>query len=380
MRYQLDYTRPVFSTGKLETGYQLRRDREDESYDFNVWSSDAGDWIDNPDFSSSMKFSRIIQAAYGILGKEWDLLSIQAGLRAEYTYRRVDHRMSDDPAIIDRLDLFPSVHTSRKIGKNDQMLASYSRRINRPRGFYLDPFPEYMDPNNLRMGNPELEPEYINSFEVSYQKGIGKSSFISLEGYHRATHNSITRVMTLQDDGTRLHTMENLNREYSSGAELMVNLLVTKWFNLNTSANYYHYLLEGDISNEDVAATSNNFDARLNANFRITPTTRLQVQGFYQGPSVTAQGRRQDFLMTSAAIRQDLFKEKLSATLQIQDIFGTGSFAFVSEGQQFYDEFNFRRESQVVRLALSFRINNYKKNNGRNGDGQGEGGDMLMSY
>jgi hypothetical protein len=175
--------------------------------------------------------------------------------------------------------------------------------------------------------------------------------------------------------------MENLNQEHATGAELMINFLVFKWFNFNASANYYHYSLEGNLSEDAVSASSNNYDARINTNFRITPSTRLQIQGFYQGPSVSAQGKRDDFLMTSAALRQDLFGEKLSATLQISDIFGTGSFKFVSEGNQFYDEYNFRRESQVVRLALSFRINNYKKRNGSNGQDNGGGeSDVIMNY
>jgi hypothetical protein len=170
--------------------------------------------------------------------------------------------------------------------------------------------------------------------------------------------------------------MDNLNEEQAMGAEMMINLMVNKWFNFNLSGNLYRFKLNGTVYDAAVANSSTNYDSRFNANFRITPTTKFQIQGFYQGPSVTAQGRREDFLMTSAAVKQDFFKEKLSATLQIQDIFGTASQSFTNVGDNFYDTINMKRESQVFMLTLGYRINNYKKQNGQGGGDQGGGNGM----
>lgn len=381
LRFQSDYTKPMGSNGKLEAGYQLRRDQESESYHFNEWDSDLNDWVDNSEFSNSLDFSRNIQALYGIYSDQLWGFEYQIGLRGEYTYRSVKNVKSDQPSVVDRFDYFPTLHISRKIGNQDQAQASYSRRIRRPRGFELDPFVNYMNPNTVRIGNPDLLPEYVDSYELIYQKGLGKS-FISLEGYYRLTHDAMTRITDFQEDGTRVLTTENLNEEHAMGTELMLNFQIIKWFNFNLSGNVYRYRLIGFISEADVASSSTNYDSRCNLNFRITPSTRLQVQGFYQGPSVTAQGRREDFLMTSAALKQDFFEEKLSATLQIQDIFGTGSFNFINEGPGFYDDVNRRRESQVVRLTLSFRINNYKKQNGggEQGSDNGNGMDQGLGY
>jgi len=374
LRYQLDYTKPVGTEGKFESGYQMRDDRENESYFFNEWDSDIDDWVDNPLYSNSLVFRRNLQSVYGIYANQLFGIDYQLGLRGEYTFRSVKNAKSDTPSELKRFDYFPTIHLSRKIGEQDQVQVNYSRRIRRPRGFELDPFINYMDPNTSRVGNPELLPEYVDSYELTYQKGLGKS-FISLESYYRLTHDAMTRVTELQDDGTRLLTTKNLNEEHAMGAELMLNFLVNKWFNFNVSGNLYRYKLNGNVSDADVSTSSTNYDSRFNANFRITPTTKFQLQGFYQGPSVTAQGKREDFMMTSAAVKQDFFKEKLSATLQIQDIFGTASFNFTNEGQSFYDSINMKRESQVVMLTLSFRINNYKKQNGERDMGnEGENG------
>lgn len=381
LRFQSDYSKPLGTDGKFEAGYQLRSDKENESYYFNEWDHNLNDWIDNPDFSNSLNFSRNIQALYGTYSNHFWGLEYQLGIRGEYTYRSVKNIKSDQPSLLDRFDYFPTVHLSKKIGKQDQAQMSYSRRIRRPRGFELDPFVSYMNPNTIRMGNPDLLPEYVDSYELTYQKGLGKS-FISLESYYRLTHDAMTRVTNVQNDGTRVLTMENLNEEQAMGAELMFNFLVNKWFNFNISGNLYRYRLIGTLTETDVANSSTNYDSRFNLNFRFTPTTRLQLQGFYQGPSVTAQGRREDFLMTSAAIKQDILKEKLSATLQIQDIFGTGSFNFINEGPDYYDSINRKRESQVVRLTLGFRINNYKKQNaGRDIDPEnGNSMDQEIGY
>lgn len=381
LRYQLDYTKPVGKDGKFETGYQLRSDQENESYNFNEWDSGLGDWVDNPLYTNSLVFKRNLQSVYGIYANQLLGFEYQLGLRAEYTFRSVKNAKSEFPSELERFDYFPTVHLSRKIGKQDQAQANYSRRIRRPRGFELDPFINYMDPNTARVGNPDLLPEYVDSYELTYQKGIGKS-FISLESYYRLTHDAMTRVTELQDDGTRLLTTKNMNEEHALGAELMFNFQPGKWVNLNISGNLYQYKLIGTVADSDVSNSSTNYDARGNINFKLSPTTRLQVQGFYQGPSVTAQGKREDFLMTSAALKQDFFKEKLSATIQMQDIFGTASSNFTNAGSNFYDSINMKRESQVVTLTLSFRINNYKKQNGqRNDDSNGENGmDQQSDY
>ncbi len=370
LRFQIDFSKPIGTEGKIESGYQMRNDQEKESYFFNEWNNDLNDWIDNPNFTNALVFRRNIQAAYGLYANKLLGFDYQLGLRGEYTFRSVKNDKADNPSELERFDYFPTVHISRKIGKDDQAQINYSRRIRRPQGRDLDPFVNYMSPNTVRVGNPDLLPEYVDSYELNFQKGLGKS-WVSLETYYRLTHDAMTRVTEVKEDGTRILTMDNLNEEQAMGAELMLNFIANKWFNLNLSGNMYKFQLFGTVMDADVSNSSTNYDSRFNANFRITPTTKFQVQGFYQGPTVTAQGSREDFLMTSAAVKQDFFKEKLSATLQIQDIFGTASSSFASIGENFYDKISMKRESQVVMLTLGYRINNYKKQNGNGGGDQG---------
>ncbi len=379
-RFQSDYTRPIGTKGKLEAGYQMRINRENSDYHFLQFDNTQNAYVINPLFTDQMNFRRDIHAAYTTYTDEIGKFGYQVGVRGEYTYRNVQNVRSDKPAVVNRFDIFPSVHSSMKIGKQDQVMASYSRRINRPHGWDLDPFSQYIDPYTTRVGNPNLLPEYTDSYEASYQKGLGKS-FISLEGYYRLTHNSITRIMQVQGNGDRIFTTTNLNKERAMGAEAMLNFQITRWFNLNASGDLYRYSLQGNVSDSTVAKTSTNSNFRFNGDFKITPTTKFQLQGYYQGPSITAQGQRKQFFITNASLRQDFMHNKLSAILAIDDIFGTGKFQFLSQGSDFQDMFKFEREHQVLTLTLSYRINNYKKGRDTNGGGEqpsNEGGGMMM--
>jgi outer membrane receptor protein involved in Fe transport len=260
-------------------------------------------------------------------------------------------------------------------------MASYSRRINRPRGWYLEPFINYMNSTTLRQGNPELEPEYMNSYELGYQKSFGRS-FIAFETYYKNTVNKIERIQTVYDaeKNISLMTFDNVNKDHSFGSEIMVNYVYKKWLELNASTNLYRYWIEGEINDVAVDTRSTNWNLRLNSTFNITSKTRFQLTTMYNGPSVTAQGERGSFFFTNMAVRQDFFDRKLSATLQLQDVFGSMKYSFVSYGPGFSSDVQFAREPQVVMLSLSYKINNYKQRRGAgmmDGDAGGGEGEMF---
>lgn len=373
-RFELDYTRPMGENGKLEAGYQTRLDQEKEKYIFEEYDPDFNDWYVNDDFSNGNDFFRNIQAVYTTYGNKMGQYQYQLGLRGELTDRRISSDQGGEESKIYRFDVFPTVHLSRQFRNNHQLMLSYSRRIDRPRGWYLEPFINYYNTTTLRKGNPDLEPEYINSVELGYQKSFGKS-FIAFETYFKNTVNKIERVVTPYNSESNiiLFSFDNISDDYSLGSELMVNLASLKWLELNTSATVYRYWIEGDIEGVSIDAKSNNWNTRLNATFNITSKTRFQLTGFYNGPSVTAQGERKALYFASAALRQDLFDRKLSAVLQVRDIFGTMKYEFTSGGPGLENTVRFTREPQVVMLSLSYKLNNFKQRNGNNG-GMNAGG------
>jgi outer membrane receptor protein involved in Fe transport len=380
-RMKIDYTKPAGSGGKLEAGLQSTLDREDEQFNFENYNPSASLWINNPLFTSAFTFRRDIHAGYFTWSGKADKLQYMAGLRGEYTFREIDQEKVPQPYTLNRFDLFPTGHMSLQATKSLQLMASYSRRINRPSGGDLDPFPSYMNQYTIRVGNPELKPEYSGSYQLSLMQRFG-ASFISGEVFYRTTNNLISRIQELRD-GIIYMSATNVNRDFSLGSEIMGNFNITKWFMLNASFSVFNYRIEGELNGRSIDRESTNYSTRMNGSFRLTPDSRLQLTAFYRGPSVQAQGDMQGMFFSNLSYRHEFLKKKLTATLSVRDVLGTSKF----EGKTYTDDFNssfrFKRESQVVQLTLSYTINNYRAERNGNGNGNsdmGGGGRMDMEF
>lgn len=369
-----DYVLPLDKKGKIEAGYQSKLDFENEDYIFNDFDTIQNEWVENDVYTNEFDFKRDIHSLYGIYSNQWKGFGYQLGLRGEYTYRNIKNVKSPDASVVERVDPFPSFHISWQIFEKDQFLLSYSRRVERVRGWFLDPFVSYMDPYNVRQGNPDLLDEFIDSYDLGYQRKFD-GSYISLESYYRITRNKISRVKILQDDGVMLNTFQNMNNDYSLGGELSSNIEVTKWLNIFASVDFYQYWLKGEIEGESVDQSSFNWNTRLNANMKFKYDIRVQFSGNYQGPSVTAQGRSEGFFVSNLSARKDLFQRKLSITLSARDLFRTAKRESTTTGSGFYSYEYMRREAPVVMLTLSFRINDYKKTEQRQQNGENGGDD-----
>jgi len=359
-RAKLDYTLPLKGGAKFEAGLQSRIENEIESLDFQDFNTTTQQFQNNPNFTSSMDFKENIHSVYSTYTGNLKAIQFVVGVREEYNKRTIIHYKENVPNQynLDRFDFFPSVHLSYDLVDKSQLMTSYSRRINRPDGRDLDPFPSYMNQYTIRTGNPGLKPEYTDSYEASYMKKFG-NSFVSLETFYRTTNNLMTRLTNVVD-GISYMTIDNLNRDYSMGGEIMGNLNMTKWLLVNTSFTLYNYKLKGEVLGNSVDKQSTNYSGRLNATVKFTPESRLQLTGFYRGPSVSAQGDQKGMIFTNLSYRQDFMKKKLSATLSVRDLLGTARFQGTSYGDNFKSTFKMTREPRVLMLTLSYKINNYK--------------------
>lgn len=359
-RAKLDYTLPLKGGDKFEAGLQSRIEDETESLDFKDFNTTTQQFENNPDFTSSMDFKESIHSIYSTYTGNLKAVQFVAGVREEYNKRSIIHYKENVPHEykLDRFDFFPSLHLSYEMADKSQLMASYSRRINRPNGRDLDPFPSYMNQYTIRTGNPGLKPEYTDSYEFSYMKKFG-NSFVSLETFYRTTNNLMTRLTNVVD-GISYMTVDNLNRDYSMGGEIMGNINMAKWLLVNTSFTLYNYQMKGEVLGKPIDRQSTNYSGRLNATVKFSPESRLQLTGFYRGPSVSAQGEQKGMVFTNLSYRQDLMKKKLTATLSVRDLLGTMRMQGTSSGDNFNSTFRMTREPRVLMLTLSYKINNYK--------------------
>ena len=375
LRLKVDYTYPFSETGRLEAGWQSRLESDNEQMLFKDYDQATDTWVVNDTYSSSTDFSRNIHAAYTTYSNKLGGIEYMAGLRGELTNREITNTNASGPSTLNRFDLFPTLHFSYKLKKTNELMASYSRRINRPRGRDLDPSANYYNRYTIRYGNPDLKPEYTDSYELGILKRFGESrSYVSLDGFHRVTHNKIDWIETLGEDGIFYLNSDNFDEDYSTGFELTGNINFAKWLLVNGSVSMYNYRITGNLSGQSINRESTNWNGRINTTFKFSPDARLQITGFYRGPSVTAQGESKAMFFSNISYRQEFMDKKLSATLSVRDPLGTGKFERESYGTDFKNYFKWSREPRIVMLTLSYKINNFKSNE-RGGDNQG-GGDM----
>nr|WP_321452018.1 TonB-dependent receptor [uncultured Carboxylicivirga sp.] len=367
---RVDYTKPLGSNKRFEAGFQGRKSLSKDENGLYIWED--GGFVEQTDKGNTTDYDRNIAALYSTFNGEYGNWGYQVGLRGEYTYRDITTQRDNQTYNIDRFDYFPTLHLSYKLPADNQVMGSYSRRIDRPRGWYLEPFITWEDMFNVRMGNPDLLPEYIDAYEMGYLKSWKKAQ-LSLEGYYRVKHNKVERIQSVYEEGILLTTFSNVGTDYSLGAEAMINTPIVKWWEINLMGDLYDYRIKGVKNDEPFERTSFNWSARVSNTFKLRKNMQLQFDGNYNSATVTSQGRNEDFYMFNAAYRMDLLDRKLSAVVQVRDIFNTGKMVNISEDPGFYNYSERRRNAPMYSFTLSYRLNNFMQKRGKRGDNGGEG-------
>jgi len=361
LEVKIDYTLPFLGTKRIEAGYEAELENSDDNNALYLYDSLSTQYINQAQFSNSVNYINNYQALYATYMDQFGNFGIQGGFRTEYGYRTIIVNNPVDEFVIKRWDYFPTLHTSYKFSEGTQMMASYSRRIERPDGWELEPFITWVDANNVRKGNPDLLPELIDSYEAGIQTFFGDVS-LSVELYHRVTHDKIDQVRSVYPDADNvtLNTVVNIGKDYSTGSEFMILFDPLEFWNLNFMANLYNYRIEGVLYDESFKRESFNWSTRLNNMFKLGTNTQMQLNLNYNSPGVSSQGTWEGFFTTDLSIKQDLFERLLSLTLQVRDLFGTAKQEYSSSGPDFYSYNYSERESPMVILNARINLNNFK--------------------
>ena len=374
---QADYTLPLREKDKFEAGYQIRNNYSEDNTGLYLFNENTNELEFQQDYSNETKYYRDIHSLYGLYAGELNKFGYQAGLRGEYTLRRINSGSFGD-FVIDRWDYFPTLHLSYSFNKKYQLMSSYSRRIDRPRGWWLEPFLTWEDAYNVRRGNPNLQPEYIDALELNFIVKMDKN-FFSVEGYHRITNNYIDYVRSVYSENVILSNPENVGKAFSTGAEVMLNYDIIKNWQINLSGNIYNYRVEGQLFNQDFSNESLNWNSRLNNNFKITRNLQIQLTGLYNSPTATSQGTTEGYFSADGALRANFFDRKFSAILQVRDIFQSAKQERTTHGKDFFYHDRSYRKAPFVMLSLSYKFNNFKNDGiqGINDMGGGGGGEEF---
>ncbi|TYQ00187.1 outer membrane receptor protein involved in Fe transport [Tenacibaculum adriaticum] len=358
---RLDYTKPFGEDYILELGSQVRLGTGNDDIMIYEYDDTLNELTLQPERNNDIDYSRDIFSLYSVFKGRYKGLGYQAGLRGEYTNRDIGSSTVATSTTVDRFDLFPSVHLSYDISDDNQIMTNYSRRINRPRSWFFEPFVTWTDLFNVRQGNPSILPEYIDSFELNFIKNWEKRR-MSVETYYRVTHNKINRITSVYQEGVLLSTLENVGTDYALGIEAMYNIKPTNWWEMNLTGNTYNYKIEGQLSNsnESFENTSFNWSSRMSNTFSVFKSTKLQVDGNYNSQTVTSQGEEEDYYTINLGIRSDFLDNKLSLSAQVRDVFATNRRTSIVENPTLYNYHSQLSNAPNVSLTLSYKFNNYK--------------------
>ncbi len=383
---RLDYSLPIGEDDLFEAGFQGRTSFGDDVTKVFNWDLAQGGFVEDETLQNLSQLDRNIYGLYSVYKGKLNDFGYQLGLRTEYTDRRTEFEYQrkesadaiettpvDTTFLVDRWDIFPTVHLSYQLPADNQIMASYSRRIDRPRGWYLEPFITWTDQYNVRRGNPGLEPEYIDAFELGYLKEWKKIS-LSLEGYYRVTHDKIQGIQMPYDDTGEvwLRTYDNIGKDFSLGVETMLNMTLNKWWEMNVMGNLYDYRIE-NYYDKSQNRSSFNWSARVNNSFALRKNIKLQIDGTYDSPTVTAQGENKSNYYMNAAVRMDFMDRKLSAVVQARNVLGTSRRISIIDNPNSYSYQEMIPDYPMVSVTLSYRLNNFVQKRGRNGNNGGGG-------
>ncbi|MBI3124257.1 MAG: TonB-dependent receptor [Ignavibacteriales bacterium] len=372
-RVKLNYKHNLAEKNTFEAGLQTNlfyKELDIISKDFN---SATQQWLINSSYSNNFDFRNNIYAAYTTYSDQLLGFEYQAGLRLEYTDRKLDQLTTKENFAYQKLHLFPTLNISKKISDDQQVQFSYSRRIQRPFDGQLNPFTYFSDTYTSTGGNPYLRPSFTHSVELNYQKSF-QGVYLTTQTYLRKTDDGVEQLQTLDSAGRINLIPQNVLNTTAVGAEISANITFAPWFKMDPSVNLYNFNLQEKPEFDITGQNRFSWDARLNTTLMLSAATRFQFFANYFPNNVTSQGEIKTFMIIGATVRQELFERSLIATLSAQNLFGQTKYNIVSNGTGFTSNLNIRPEAPIFNLTLSYNFNNFKRRNNEQVDLNVNGG------
>lgn len=351
----IEYTHTLSESSKLEAGYSGSFNQQDFNFYGEYYDIPSGGFIMDKKRTNQFLFNQSVHALYGIYQANLGKLDYSVGLRLEETIVK-GHQVTQDSLTNNTyFKVYPTIHLAYEIADKQQLQLNYSKRVHRPEGDDINPFPEYLDPYNVRAGNPNLLPEIIHSVEFGYKWQNKQFTFVpSL--YYRYKKNGFTQVTVPLNDSVLLTTQQNLANDQSAGLELIFSAKAGKFFSSNLSTNFFYNQIDATNLGYFDTKTILSFSSNFNSTFTITPNTMVQLSAIYTSARLTPQGKRYPSFVLNTGMRQDLFKKKVSVTLTVSDLLK--SLEQKSELNTIYmnqTSVN-RRDAQIVYLGISYRF------------------------
>lgn len=371
---KIDYENQITENLKLEAGYNGRISHENTPQE---------SWADNTSWDGENKeldeayYNRFIydmdvHALYATVNTKIGKLGVMAGLRAEYwkvdtesySYEQENDPAKRDPAYKkEHFQLFPSLFLNYPLTETSQIQLNYTRRLRRPWGGQLNSFKNTRDASMVSFGNPELTPEYTNSFSLNYLKTWNEHS-LSVGTYYRPTTDVIERI-SYYVDGMMYQTNENVAKSQSAGVELIGKNRLWRILDLTTTVNAYYYKLDGfnyDIEGQTVTGKGDedfSWDARMLASLILPYDISFQATGNYRSERTVTQGYRKANASLDLGLRKTFFNRAISLSVNWRDVFNTRRWKTYT-GNDTFERYQENWRDPRVNFTLSWNFGNMK--------------------
>ena len=390
---QIDYVLPM-GDAQFEAGYRGNFEKEVNDYQLDTLNQNTGQFETNYDLTNVFTYRENVNALYTQYGNKYGKFSVLLGLRLENTQMKgnVDANIDSEALqeIIGQdvdlnfdknyLGLFPTVNLIFELSKTQNISIGYNRRINRPRGWFINPFPSRSSRTNVFQGNPDLDPAYANAYDIGYMKRWKKLTLTSSIYYQKETRSfEFIREETGQvtSDGIQIirSLPINLSTNERIGAEAGVIYSPAKWWRLNSSFNFFTFTSDGEFNGVEYGTTNSSWFARLSSKFTLPAKIELQANSFYMGPRQTAQSDTKGMFSMNLAMSKDVFKDKATVSLNVSDVFNSRKRRSFTETPTFTSDSEFQWRKRQINLSFIYRFNQPKEKNNRRGpqeDGEEE--------
>ena len=380
---QADYVLPIGKNGRFEAGYR------------GTFLNNLTNFVVTPDdsnFSNTLEYVENVNALYTQYGSKINKFSYFFGIRFEDSDIEVNSLTENDFNSKKYNNLFPSATFNYEFSQSSSVSLSYSKRINRPRGRFLNPVSSLSSNINIFQGNPDLDPSLTDAIDLGYLKRWNKLTF-NTSAYINVTNDSfqfIRKESGLFVEGVPviLSTPINLAKEYRAGFEFNLNYTPYKWWRLNGNFNAFRNETQGDYSYVDFLGNTvlQNFDnvaltwfARINSKITLPYKIDWQTNGTYNAPQTNAQGRSLGVASMNLAFSKDVLKDKATIALNVSDVFNSRKRIMETNLPNIvnsYSEMQWR-ERQVM-LTFTYRFNKQKNERDRQPRREDNGGEEYM--
>ncbi|WDO14627.1 TonB-dependent receptor [Flavobacterium sp. WW92] len=350
--FQSDYSLPFNEKSKIEFGIkgEIRRINSDyQAYDNNV----AIDSLNN-----LLHYDERIIGAYVQYGSSIKKLNYLLGLRIEDSNTGSNDRINQFNIDKKYTDFFPTAHFTYEFNDIFNVQLSYSRRISRPEFWQLNPFGGIADRRNIRIGNPDLDPVYTNSYElgtlIKWRKFIINPSL-----YHQFSRNIFEDIRITNPDGFLVEQAINSGTESRIGAEISISYSPLKWLTLNGEMNYYTFEQKGIFNVSD-----KNFTSKQSTRIKFS-TWNFQTNLNYLGATSSGQYNSKSQYWFDLGMGKDIWNERATITLKADNIFDSRISKGLVRGNDYTLDYNFRSVGPRVYATFTYRLNRKKSDRDR---------------